>query len=255
MLSQQSSFRGMRTASICQAAMAATEAASCGPSKMPHPWIQAYSVPERLTPSNRIAEPFPLTRWLAATLTDRGVAATAAVELAADAISTAGNTSRSRRTPRAAMPPVSQPGRSHAIRIALPDSNSGSYRSMLPFGQLVRGQVFAEIGDGPHEAGLERGTRLPAEDPSSTGQVGTALSGVILGQRPVYDLAGTAAEIPNPGGQLKHADLIGGAQIDWITEIDVEQPKHALNKVFGIAEAARLRALAVDGDGLVLQRL
>src|SRR5207237_9269143 len=64
MLSQQSSFIGMRTALMCQAAIAATEVASLGPSKMPQPWMQAYSVPDRLTPSNRMAWPLPLTRWL-----------------------------------------------------------------------------------------------------------------------------------------------------------------------------------------------
>src|SRR5205823_1372264 len=46
MPSQQSSLSGTRTLFTCHAAMAAIDAASLGPSKMPWPWTQAYSVPE-----------------------------------------------------------------------------------------------------------------------------------------------------------------------------------------------------------------
>src|SRR5437870_2953586 len=64
MLSQQSSLRGTRTALMCQLAMALIEAASLGPSKMPQPWMQAYSVPERSTPSSRIRFPRASRSWL-----------------------------------------------------------------------------------------------------------------------------------------------------------------------------------------------
>jgi hypothetical protein len=40
----------MRTMFECQEAIAVTEASLLGPSKIPQPWMQAYSVPERLTP-------------------------------------------------------------------------------------------------------------------------------------------------------------------------------------------------------------
>src|SRR5579884_3023624 len=55
--SQQSSLIGTRTKFACQLAIACTEAASDGPSKIPHPWMQAYSVPERLTPRRTTAWP------------------------------------------------------------------------------------------------------------------------------------------------------------------------------------------------------
>src|SRR6266481_8672007 len=72
MPSQQSSFRGTRTAfTPCHDAMAATEASSEGPSKMPRPWTHWYSVPERLTPWRWIVEPATLTRWLPETCTAR----------------------------------------------------------------------------------------------------------------------------------------------------------------------------------------
>jgi hypothetical protein len=57
-------LRGTRTALMCQLAIAATEPASFGPSKMPQPWMQAYSVPERSTPSTRIGCPAALSSRL-----------------------------------------------------------------------------------------------------------------------------------------------------------------------------------------------
>src|SRR6266700_3159440 len=85
MFSQQSSLRPRRTALVCQAAMAATEAASLGPSKKPKPSIQAYSVPDRLTPAIRTGAPAPFTIWLPTTcrpLIDDGVAANAGTPIA-----------------------------------------------------------------------------------------------------------------------------------------------------------------------------
>jgi hypothetical protein len=40
----------MWTTFACQEAIAAIEASSLGPSKIPQPWMHANSVPERLTP-------------------------------------------------------------------------------------------------------------------------------------------------------------------------------------------------------------
>ena len=50
MPSQQSSFSGTRTLFAPQLLMGASEAASVGPWKIPHPWMHAYSAPERATP-------------------------------------------------------------------------------------------------------------------------------------------------------------------------------------------------------------
>src|SRR2546430_9788357 len=100
--------------------------------------------------------------------------------------------------------------------------------SSTPVSSLARGQAVAEVRDRPDEAGLERGARLPSEDPPSAGQVGSALFGIVLGQRFVDELAGAAAYIPNPGGHLQHGDLIGGAQLDGIPAIDLAQSGHAL---------------------------
>src|SRR5436189_5199270 len=57
MPSQHVSFRGTRTTLAFQDAIACTEAESDGPSNMPQPCAQAYSVPERFTPRSRMARP------------------------------------------------------------------------------------------------------------------------------------------------------------------------------------------------------
>ena len=71
MPSQQSSFSGRRTAVISQDAIVAIARLPVGPAKMPRPSMQAYSVPERSTPSSRIGWPFASTSRLATTLTVR----------------------------------------------------------------------------------------------------------------------------------------------------------------------------------------
>src|SRR2546430_15752730 len=113
MLSQQSSFIGMRTALMCQAAIAATEVASLGPSKMPQPWMQAYSVPDRLTPTNRMAWPLPLTRWLPDTPIESGaVAGGPGAGGRGSRGADAANATTERPGPR---PPVIQPAGSKAM--------------------------------------------------------------------------------------------------------------------------------------------
>src|SRR6266446_3228093 len=57
MPSQHVSFRGTRTAFAFQDAIACTDAESDGPSKIPQPCAQAYSVPERLSPRSRTGCP------------------------------------------------------------------------------------------------------------------------------------------------------------------------------------------------------
>src|SRR6478672_3719511 len=74
MPSQQCSLRLTLTAVTCQAVIAATDAASDGPSKMPVPSTQAYCVPVRFTPSNRTGRPVPSTSRLPETRTDSAAA-------------------------------------------------------------------------------------------------------------------------------------------------------------------------------------
>src|SRR5437660_1240990 len=69
MPSQHVSFRGTRTTFAFQEAIACTDAESDGPSKMPQPCAQAYSVPERLTPRSRTGCPRESTNRVPCTRT------------------------------------------------------------------------------------------------------------------------------------------------------------------------------------------
>src|SRR3954462_3023562 len=53
-----------------------------GRSKMPHPWMQAYSVPEALTPRSRTTAPLPSTSSLPATCRPVGVCVEVGVDVA-----------------------------------------------------------------------------------------------------------------------------------------------------------------------------
>src|SRR5260370_12401276 len=78
MLKQHVSLSGTRTTLAPQDRIACTDAESDGPSNMPHPCAQAYSVPERFTPRSPTASPaeptswFPRTRTVAAPPVGRG---------------------------------------------------------------------------------------------------------------------------------------------------------------------------------------
>src|SRR2546430_16711974 len=69
MLSQHVSFRGTRTTLAFQDAIACTDAESDGPSNMPQPCAQAYSVPERFTPRSRMGRPAESTSLAPCTCT------------------------------------------------------------------------------------------------------------------------------------------------------------------------------------------
>ena len=51
----------------CHVVIAAMDASSDGPSKMPQPWAQAYSVPDRFSPTSWTTLPRLSTRWLPCT--------------------------------------------------------------------------------------------------------------------------------------------------------------------------------------------
>ena len=50
-------------------------------------------------------------------------------------------------------------------------------------------------------------------------------------------------------------DLVRVAEVDRLVEVGEQQPVDALDQVGDVAEAARLRAVAVDGERLAAQRL
>jgi len=101
---------------MCQEAIAATDVASFGPSKRPQPWMQAYSVPDRLTPSSRIVWPLPLMRWLPDTLIESGAEGGPGAGGGGNRRAKADSARTSGRFPPEPIHPVSQPVVSMAMR-------------------------------------------------------------------------------------------------------------------------------------------
>ena len=96
----------MRTALACQETMAATDAWSEGPSKNPHPWMQAYSEPDRSTPRSCTGWPDPFTSWLPATRIDSGAAALAGTEAAKKAATITEDANAAARPPATSFEPL-----------------------------------------------------------------------------------------------------------------------------------------------------
>src|SRR3954453_10979854 len=152
MPSQQSSFNGTRTAFSFQVFIAATAAAPEGPSKIPQPWMQAYSVPDLLTPRSRTASPVPFTSWLPDTRT------VANPGPAAESAARTSTRSTRRRTPplKAGETTASSPSRAVALLEGRRRQGRGSRR--LRRRHLLR--AIALVGDAEeepdHEGGQDR---------------------------------------------------------------------------------------------------
>src|SRR5271157_6465062 len=109
----------------------------------------------------------------------------------------------------------------------------------------------AEVLEGspkPHAA-VDGG--VPAQECLRLCDVGPAALGIILGQVAVDYLALRALDQgDNLKSKLMHGDLGRVSQVHRQGMVDVQQPVDALHQVAHVAEAARLVALAVDGDRL-----
>src|SRR4029450_7277709 len=115
--------------------------------------------------------------------------------------------------------------------------------------------LVPEVLDGVAESLLEPDLRLPAEEGPRARDVGLALLRVVDRQRPEHDLAPRVRERLDALGKLEDRHLRRVATVDRAAVVRPEQPHDALDQVGDEAEDARLRAVAVDGDGLAAQRL
>jgi hypothetical protein len=66
---------------------------------------------------------------------------------------------------------------------------------------------------------------------------------------------GRPGHLEHQVGQLAHRELVGVADVDRPDLVAVEQSQDAAHLVVDVAEAAGLGAVAVDGDGLAVDRL
>src|SRR4051812_37491422 len=102
---------------------------------------------------------------------------------------------------------------------------------------------------------LETDDRLPAEDGAGDRYVRSALPRIVLGQRPEVEVRGAAGHAPDQRGELQDVVLSRVAQVDRLLVIGAHQSDNALHQVVDILKAARLAAVAIDGQWLAAQRL
>ncbi len=89
---------------------------------------------------------------------------------------------------------------------------------------------------------------LPAEQVASAGYVGLALLGVVDGQRLVDDLRARLGHLEHGLGELQQRELVGVADVDRRVDIGLGKADDAADQVVDVTEAARLLAVAEDGQ-------
>src|SRR6516225_2791936 len=122
---------------------------------------------------------------------------------------------------------------------------------------LLSGEQPLEVHDHLHQAVAEGGLRLPMQNRLCLADVWTSLLGVVLGKGTVNDSRRRTDQCNDRLREFANRKLF------WIPEIkgpnDVirgfHQSHEAIDKIIYVAERARLAAIAVDGDVLVLECL
>src|SRR5262249_49899318 len=94
-----------------------------------------------------------------------------------------------------------------------------------------------------------------AQELPGPGDVRPADPGVVLGQGPKLDGALRPGQLADLPGELQDGHLAGVAQVDRLVEIGRQQLLDPVDQVVDVAEAPRLRAVAVHRDRLAAQRL
>jgi len=134
------------------------------------------------------------------------------------------------------------------------------YAAAVIFGlgmSLLSGEQPLEVHDHLHQAVTEGGLRLPMQNRLCLADVWTSLLGVVLGKGTVNDSRRRTDQCNDRLREFANRKLF------WIPEIkgpnDVirgfHQSHEAIDKIIYVAERARLAAIAVDGDVLVLECL
>src|SRR5581483_11294946 len=107
----------------------------------------------------------------------------------------------------------------------------------------------------PAEALFETDLRLPAEQLFRPGDVRAALLRVVDRQRLEDDLAARPRQALDRLRQLEQRALLGVADVDGQVLVALREQHDAADQVVDVAEAARLRAVAVDRERLARERL
>src|SRR3989338_2431055 len=119
-----------------------------------------------------------------------------------------------------------------------------------------RGMVRTEPRNRLAQPFLKRNAGLPAEQRVSFADIGSALSGIIHGEWVEFQTTGGSLQVrQHLLRNLQDGALIRIAEIHGIVEVAVHQPENPLDEIADVTEAARLTAVAIDGQWLVPQCL
>src|ERR1035437_3314799 len=102
---------------------------------------------------------------------------------------------------------------------------------------------------------LQPHARLPPEYRARLADVRAPLLGVVLGQRLERDLRLAPRHAADPFGEFQNRHLARIPQVHRIPFLGEHQPGQPLHHVAHVTEAARLRAIAKDREGLAAQGL
>mmetsp|Transcript_14162 Transcript_14162/g.36142 ORF Transcript_14162/g.36142 Transcript_14162/m.36142 type:complete len:200 (+) Transcript_14162:69-668(+) len=116
-------------------------------------------------------------------------------------------------------------------------------------------QARAEVIHKGHKALVQRHLGRPPERLPRLRDVGLPALGIVRGQRVVHVGRGRLGDSQDLVGQLLNRELPGVAQVDGADLIAVHEADEGIHHVRHIAEAARLRTLAIQRDGLARERL
>ncbi len=105
-----------------------------------------------------------------------------------------------------------------------------------------------ERGDGAGETRFEIDFRFPAKDTFGLGDIGLTTGRIVLRQGVELEGACGAKKALDSLGKLKQSDLVGIAEVDRLALIGEQQSIQAIDEIVDVAEAARLRAVAVHRE-------
>jgi hypothetical protein len=114
-----------------------------------------------------------------------------------------------------------------------------------------------EVRNSGREPLGQRNGRLPPHLAAGQSDVGAALPGFVGRERVVHQRRPRPDEVAHQLGQLPHSELAGVPEVHGARDVIpcTHEPYEPLDEVVHVAEGARLRAVPVQRDGLVAQRL
>ena len=110
---------------------------------------------------------------------------------------------------------------------------------------------MSEPLDGERQTVASFDDRFPAEQFLRPRDIRTPQLWIVRRAFDVADRTGTAGDLDNLPRDVQHADFDRVAEIDRIADVAGQEPKQSLDLVADETEAARLAAVAVNGDRLI----